>query len=46
MQCAQHMLDVFSTENQLIHHKILTGLKDQFDLLSSCKFFMKIRPVS
>ena len=25
------MLDVFSTENLSIHHKILIGLKDQFD---------------
>ena len=26
------MLDVFSTENLSIHHKILIDLKDQFDL--------------
>ena len=26
------MLDVFSTENLSIHHKILLDLKDQFDL--------------
>ena len=31
LKCAQHMLDVFSTENLSIHHKILIGLKDQFD---------------
>ena len=32
LKCAQHMLDIFSTENLSIHHKILIGLKDQFDL--------------
>ena len=26
------MLDAFPTENLLIHHKILIGEKDQFDL--------------
>ena len=41
------MLDVFSTENILIQHKILIGLKDQFDFkIGSCNVFMKIRPVS
>ena len=29
---AQYMLDVFSTGYLSIHHKILIGLKDQFDL--------------
>ena len=32
LKCAQHMLDIFSSENLPIHHKILTGIKDQFDL--------------
>ena len=32
LKCAQHILDVFSTENLPIHRKILIGLKDQFDL--------------
>ena len=26
------MLDVLSIENLLIHHKVLIGLKDQFDV--------------
>ena len=32
LKCAQHMPDFFSTENLSIHHKILIGLKDRFDL--------------
>ena len=32
LKCAQRMLDVFSTENLSIQHKILIGIKDQFDL--------------
>ena len=32
LKCVQHRLDVFSTENLSIHHKIPIGLKDQFDL--------------
>ena len=33
------MPDVFSTENLSIHHKILVGLKDQFDLHKLLLFF-------
>ena len=33
------MLDVFSTENLSTHHKILLGLKDQFDLHNLLYFF-------
>ena len=40
---AQHMLNVFFTENLSIPHKILIGLKDQFDLPKLQYFFMKIR---
>ena len=29
---SQHILAVFSTENLSIHHKILIGIKDPFDL--------------
>ena len=29
---AQHKVDVFSTENLSIQHKILIGIKNQFDL--------------
>ena len=32
LKCAQHMLDVFPTENLSIHPKILIGIKNQFDL--------------
>ena len=32
LKCPQHMLDVFSTENLSLHHKILIGIKNQFDL--------------
>ena len=39
LKCARHMLDVLSTENLPIHHKILTGLKDQFDLHKLLYFF-------
>ena len=31
-KCAKPILDVFSTENLSMHHKILIGLKGQFDL--------------
>ena len=33
------MLDAFSTENLSIRHKILIGLKDQFDLHDLLQFF-------
>ena len=39
LKCAQHMLDVFSAENLSIHHKILIGVKDQFDLHKLLYFF-------
>ena len=32
LKCAQNMLDVVSIENLSIDHKILIGLKDQFEL--------------
>ena len=32
LKCAQHILDVFSTENLSIHHKILIDLKGRFNL--------------
>ena len=44
LECDKHILNVFSTENLSIYHKILTGLKDQFDLHKLLHFFMKIRP--
>ena len=33
------MLDVFSTKNLSIHHKILISIKDQFDLQKLLKIF-------
>ena len=33
------MLDVFSNENLSIHHKVLIGSKDQFDLYNLLSFF-------
>ena len=33
------MLDVFSADNLSIHHKILIGLEDQFDLHKLLWFF-------
>ena len=32
IKCAKHMLNTFSTINLSTQHKILTGLKDRFDL--------------
>ena len=32
LKCDQHMLHVFSTENLSAHHKILIGIRNQFDL--------------
>ena len=34
------MLDIFSTENLPIHHKILLDLKDQFDLHKTCTLWL------
>ena len=39
LKCAQQMLDVFSTENLLIHHKILIGIKDQLDFHKLLEIF-------
>ena len=33
------MLDVFSNEDLSIHHKVLIGSKDQFDLYNLLSFF-------
>ena len=38
-KCAQHMLDVLSTENLSIHLKIPIGLKNPFDLHKLLYFF-------
>ena len=39
LKCAQHMLDVSSTENLSLHHKILIGIKNHFDLHKLLQIF-------
>ena len=35
LKYAQHMVDVFSTGNISMHHRINIGIKDQYDLYKS-----------
>ena len=46
LKCAQHMLDVYSTENLLIHHKMLIDLNDRFDLHKLLYFFYENKTCS
>ena len=43
LKCAQAMLDVFSTENLSIYHKIFIGIKDQFDLHKFLSLFYEYK---